>query len=49
MKLENIDGVYDLNGQVDNNLVDESGFEILDIKEAFEVPVKLYLISTRKT
>jgi len=30
------------------DLVDNSGFEILDIKESYEEPVTLYLVSTKK-
>jgi len=30
------------------DLVEKSGFEILDIKEVDEEPVTLYLVSTRK-
>lgn len=49
--------VYELNGfqirffgeQQVKDLVEESGFEIHDIKEVDEEPVKLYLVSTRKT
>jgi hypothetical protein len=48
--------VYDLNGfqvrffaeQQVKDLVEESGFEMLDIKEVCEEPVTLYLVSTRK-
>jgi SAM-dependent methyltransferase len=55
-KIDSDDDVYDLNGfqirffdkQQVNDLVEESGFEILDIKEVYEEPVTLYLISTRK-
>jgi hypothetical protein len=50
-------GIYDINGfhvrffmekeiQV---LVRQSGFEILWIKEEYEEPVTLYLVSSRKT
>jgi hypothetical protein len=48
--------VYELNGfqirffrkQQVKDLVEESEFEILDIKEIYEEPVTLYLVSTRK-
>jgi len=51
------DEVYDLDGfqirffgeQQVKDLAKESGFEMLDIKEIFEEPVTLYLVSTRKT
>jgi SAM-dependent methyltransferase len=54
-KIDNNDDVYDLNGfqirsftkQHVRALVKEE-FEILDIKEAYEGPVTLYLVSTRK-
>jgi SAM-dependent methyltransferase len=55
-KIDNYDDVYDLNGfqirffgerQV-KDLVKHGGFEILDIKEVYEEPVTLYLVSTRK-
>lgn len=50
------DEVYDLDGfqirffrkQQVKDLVEESEFEILDIKEIYEEPVTLYLVSTRK-
>ena len=49
--------IYDLNGfqirfftkQHVRALVKRAGFEILDIREAYEEPVTLYLVSTRKT
>ena len=55
-KIYNNDDVYYLNGfqirfftkQHVRALVKE-GFEILDIREAYEEPVILYLVSTRKT
>ena len=55
---KNIDNViYDINGfqirfftkQHVKALAKEEGFEILDIKEIYEDPVTLYLVSTRKT
>jgi SAM-dependent methyltransferase len=54
-KIYNNDDLYDLNGfqirfftkQRVRALVKE-GFEILDIREAYEGPVTLYLVSTRK-
>jgi SAM-dependent methyltransferase len=50
------DDVYDLNGfqirffgeQQVKDLVDGVGFEILDIREVYEEPVTLYLVSTMK-
>jgi len=50
------DDIYDLNGfqirffgeQQVKDLVDDGGFEILDLKEIYEEPVTLYLVSTRK-
>ncbi|MFZ0511806.1 MAG: class I SAM-dependent methyltransferase [Candidatus Nitrosopolaris sp.] len=55
-KVDN-DDVYEVNGfqirffeeQQVRSLVKDSGFEILDIKEVYEEPVTLYLVSTRKT
>jgi len=55
-KIDNDDDLYDLNGfqirffgeQQVKDLVYDSGFEILDIKETYEEPVTLYLVSTRK-
>lgn len=55
-KIDSDDDVYDLNGfkirffgkQQVKDLVKESGFEMLDIKEIYEEPVTLYLVSTRK-
>ena len=49
--------IYDISGfqirfftkQHVKDLVKREGFEILDIKESFEEPVTLYLVSTRKT
>jgi hypothetical protein len=54
-KIDNNDDVYDLDGfqirfftkQIVRTLVKE-GFKILDIREAYEGPVTLYLVSTRK-
>jgi hypothetical protein len=56
-KIENDDDIYDLNGfqirfftkQQVMALVKGEGFEILDIKEIYEEPVRLYLVSARKT
>jgi SAM-dependent methyltransferase len=56
MNIDNDNGVYDLNGfqirffgeQQVKDLVYDGGFEILDIKEVYEEPVTLYLVSTRK-
>jgi SAM-dependent methyltransferase len=55
-KIDNDDDVYELDGfqirffgkQQLKDLVDDSGFEILDIKESYEEPVTLYLVSTKK-
>lgn len=55
-KIDNYEDVYELNGfqirffgkQRMKDLVHDSGFEILDIKEVYEEPVTLYLISARK-
>jgi hypothetical protein len=57
MKIDNNDDVYDLNGfqirfftkQHVKTLVKGEGFEILDFREAYEEPVTLYLVSSRKT
>ena len=54
-KIDN-DDIYDLNRfqirffgeQQVKDLVDDGGFEILDLKEIYEEPVTLYLVSTRK-
>jgi SAM-dependent methyltransferase len=56
-KIDNNYDVYDLNGfqirfftkQHVKTIVKGEGFEILDIKESYEEPVTLYLVSTRKT
>jgi SAM-dependent methyltransferase len=56
-KIDNNDDVYDLNGfqirfftkQHVKTIVKGEGFEILDIREEYEEPVTLYLVSTRKT
>jgi hypothetical protein len=53
-KLDN--DIYDINGfqirfftKEHMRAIVEEGFEILDIKEIYEDPVTLYLVSTRKT
>lgn len=56
-KIANDHDIYDLNGfqirfftkQQVIALVKGKGFEILDIKEIYEEPVRLYLVSARKT
>jgi SAM-dependent methyltransferase len=56
-KIDNNDDVYDLKGfeirfftkEHLKGLVKGEGFEIRDIKEIYEEPVTLYLVSTRKT
>jgi hypothetical protein len=53
-KLDN--DIYDINGfqirfftKEHVRAIVEEGFEILDIKEIYDAPVTLYLVSTRKT